>query len=112
MDLTPNLNSIKAKLVTKPEEHAWSGHRGYMSTLKILEWMTTNRIMSYFGKTTKEARRHIKKFMKEKIPQGLEQRLASNNWPTIYSTRLFQNLIEWNFVYDIKYSAASSRVSI
>ena len=97
-----HLNPIKAKLVTNPEEHAWSGHRGYMKNLKSLEWMTTQRIMSYFGKTTKEARRQIKKFMKEKIPEGLEKRLSSNNWPTTYSTRLFQKLIEWNFVSDLK----------
>ena len=97
-----HLNPVKAKLVTRPEEHRWSGHRGYVRSLKSLEWLTMHRLMSYFGKMEREARKHLRKFMNEKIPQGLEKRLASTKWPSTYSTRNFQNLIEWNFVCDLK----------
>lgn len=95
-------NPVEAGLVSDPEQHKWSGHRGYVKNLKDLGWLTTHRLMGCFGKTEKEARRKLREFMSEKVPANLEKRLESKKWPSTFSTKMFQELVEWNFVSDLK----------
>jgi len=97
-----HMNPVKAGLVSQPEQHKWSGHRGYVKNLKSLEWLTTHRLMGYFGKTEREARKKLHEFMSEEVPVHLKKRLESKKWPSTFSTKLFQELVEWNFVSDLK----------
>ncbi len=95
-------NPVKAGLVAEPEQHKWSGHQGYVKNLNNLKWLTTHRLMGYFGKTEREARKKLREFMNEKVPTNLEKRLESKKWPSTFSTKMFQELVEWNFVSDLK----------
>ncbi|MBU1919173.1 transposase [bacterium] len=97
-----HLNPVKSKLVKQAQDHPWTSQRAYLRSLKSWQWLTTERLMVYFGKDIKSARTELIKFMQAGVPQALEKRLSSRNWPSVFSSKSFERLIEWNFVQDIK----------
>lgn len=97
-----HLNPVKGELVLRAEDYIWSGHRGYVRSLKGWDWLTTERLLQFFGDDLRTARRNLKRFIEEGVPEALEKRLDSNRWPSVLSSRSFQELVEWNFVKDLR----------
>jgi len=64
-----HLNPVRAGLVTTDEEYPWSGHRAYLGQ-EILPWLTTDWILSQFGKSVTKARTAYMAFVRE----GLEEK--------------------------------------
>jgi putative transposase len=49
-----HLNPVEAKLVTRPEQYRWSSYNAYLERAWYT-WLHTDRVLTYFGKTKKEA---------------------------------------------------------
>ena len=96
-----HLNPVKARLAEKPEQHPWTSHRLYLKNSKI-EWLSTDRILDYFGKRKNLARRKFHTFVLEGTPKKLEEQLESSRLPSVLGSENFEEWIHWNFVKDIK----------
>lgn len=96
-----HLNPVKAKLVLKPEAYAWSSHRYYLGG-KVLDWLTTGHLLSYFGKRRSKARRKLHEFVLRGVPEKLDVLLRGKKWPSVFSSEHFENWVEWNFVRDLE----------
>jgi len=96
-----HLNAVKAGLVTRPERYEWSSHRDYLKE-GDRKWLSTGRVLSYFGKRKNLARRKFTQFVMEGVPEELQKRLDAAKWPSVFSGKNFEEWIEWNFVKDIK----------
>jgi len=57
-----HLNPERAKLVKDPEKYCWSGHRAYMGQ-ETLPWLTTEWVLSQFGRRLKTARARYGEFV-------------------------------------------------
>jgi REP element-mobilizing transposase RayT len=57
-----HLNPVRAKLVKDPEKYPWSGHRAYMGQ-ETLPWLTTEWVLSQFGRRLKNARARYGEFV-------------------------------------------------
>lgn len=96
-----HLNPVLAKMVKQPQYHRWTSHRNYMGNDKIA-WLTTGRLLEYFGKRLNLARRKLHAFVLEGVPEALKLRLESKKWPSVLSSENFEEWVKWNFVKDIK----------
>lgn len=96
-----HLNPVKAGLAKQPEQHEWSSHRYYMGG-KVLDFLTTDRILSFFGNRKNIARRKFHEFVIQGVPELLEKQLSGQRWPSVLSSDNFEEWIQWNFVKDLK----------
>lgn len=96
-----HLNPVKAGLAKQPEQHEWSSHRYYMGG-KVLDFLATDRILSFFGSRKNIARRKFHEFVIQGVPELLEKQLSGQRWPSVLSSVNFEEWIQWNFVKDLK----------
>lgn len=96
-----HMNPVRAKISKQPQEHRWTGHRYYLGNGDI-SWLTTGRLVAYFGKRLNLARRKMHEFVLQGAPKDLEARLKSKNWPSVFASDNFEEWVKWNFVKDIK----------
>lgn len=94
-----HLNPVQAKIVKKPQDHQWTSHRHYLGEEEY-EWLSTARLLSYFGRRKNLARRKMHEFVLERVPDELQKRLDSKKWPSVLSSKNFRKWVEWNFVKD------------
>lgn len=92
-----HLNPVRAKLTRKPQNHPWTSHGIYLGG-RGFEWMSTGRLLGYFGKRLSKARRKLHEFVMEGVPAKLLNRLEGERRPTVLSTENFQDWVEYNFV--------------
>lgn len=95
-----HLNPVRAGLVPSPEKHEWTSHRYYL-TNGGCGFLTTARILGYFGKRKNRARRKLHEFVLAGVPEALEKRLLNRRWPSVLSSENFEEWIKWNFVKDL-----------
>lgn len=67
-----HLNPVQAKIVAKPEDYAWSSYPGFIGKVPPVDWLTTGKVLEYFGKKRKEAIKSYKKFVEGIDPAVLE----------------------------------------
>lgn len=96
-----HLNAVRAGLAIQPERYEWSSHRDYLKD-GDRKWLSTGRVLSYFGKRKNLARRKFHQFVMQGVPGELQKRLDGAKWPSVFSSENFEEWIEWNFVKDIK----------
>jgi len=63
-----HLNPVRAGMIKNPEDYPWSGHRAYLGK-EFLPWLTTDRVLEQFGKTTGKAQAGYSAF----VLDGLEE---------------------------------------
>jgi len=61
-----HLNPVRADLVNDPEKYPWSSHRAYLGR-EFLPWLTSDWLLSQFGKSLKQARSRYKSFVLDGI---------------------------------------------
>jgi len=59
-----HLNPVRAGMVNDPIEYQWSGHRAYLGE-EHLPWLTTDWVLSQFGRQRTVAKRRYSKFIQE-----------------------------------------------
>jgi hypothetical protein len=57
-----HLNPVRAKLVKESKKYRWSGHKAYMGQ-ETLPWLTTEWVLSQFGRRLKTARARYGEFV-------------------------------------------------
>ena len=62
-----HLNPVRAGMVEKPSEYTWSSYAYYIGLRKRPEWLTTDFILGYFGKSTKESQKTYRQFHEKAI---------------------------------------------
>lgn len=97
-----HLNPVEARIVKSPQDHQWTSHRAYLMDDKNWNWLTTDLLLSYFGKRLNRARRKLHEFVIQGVPQGLQKNLEGSKWPTVLGKENFEEWVKWNFVKDLK----------
>ena len=64
-----HLNPVRVGLVKDPAAYRWSGHRYYIGKEKV-PWLTTDWVLSQFGKEAGRARARYSEFVAEGIGEG------------------------------------------
>ena len=59
-----HLNPVRAGIVETSEEYPWSSHRAYLG-IEFLPWLTTERVMEQFGKSSVLARTAYQRFVRD-----------------------------------------------
>lgn len=67
-----HLNPVRAKLVKDPGKYFWSGHRAYIGQ-ETLPWLTTDWVLSQFGRRLKSARARYDEFVQYGRKEGRRQ---------------------------------------
>jgi REP element-mobilizing transposase RayT len=66
-----HLNPVRAGVVKRPQDYAWSSYHGYYSGRKPLRWLNYERVLEEFGEG-KEARERYCEFVEE----GVEEKIS------------------------------------
>lgn len=108
-----HLNPVRAGIVKNPEQHEWTSHCYYLKENRM-DFLTTSRLLGYFGRRKNLARRKLHEFVMAGVPVELEMRLSGQRWPSVLSSENFEEWIKWNFVKDsdekqLEYVPANSR---
>ena len=64
-----HLNPIRAGLVKNLEDFRWSSHRAYLGKASF-PWLTTEWVLSQFGKRMQMARKRYQEFVSEGVQEG------------------------------------------
>lgn len=56
-------------MVKAPEEYPWSGHRALVGK-EIIPWLTTDSVLSFFGKETRDAVKKYNAFVRDALGEG------------------------------------------
>ena len=62
-----HLNPVRANMCGEPGEYSWSSFKSYIGQSKAPEWLKTDFILDYFGKTETEAGKKYRAFVEELI---------------------------------------------
>jgi len=95
-----HLNPVKAGLVKSPEQYKWSSHRIYLKG-DGANYLTTSRLIEYFGRRKNLARRKLHEFVLAGVPAKLQEKLHGERWPSTLSSDNFEEWVHWNFVKDL-----------
>lgn len=85
-------NPVKAGLVEKPGQYAWSSHKGYLSVAKKWDWLYKEFIFSLLSTNRQNWVSLYRKFMAVEDEQGLDRIIARKKWPAMIGTDEF---IDW-----------------
>lgn len=58
-----HLNPVRAKLVVRPDQWAWSSYPGYHRASRKLAWVTYRDVLGEFGRNLEQARRAYRRFI-------------------------------------------------
>lgn len=94
-------NPVKAGLVQKPEQYAWSSHKGYLAVSGKWDWLYKDFILSLLSPTKQERLRRYKGFMLMEDAQEVDQIVAGKKWPAMIGTDEFMEWIKEKF-YSIR----------
>jgi len=67
-----HLNPVRAGLVTKPEDWAWSSYAGYHRRRQRLAWVDYDRVLCDFGRNMKEGSRRYRAFIEDGLGRELD----------------------------------------
>ncbi len=65
-----HLNPVRARLVERPEQWAWSSYPGYQRTSRQLAWVTYGDVLAEFGRNIEQARRAYRRFVTAGIAES------------------------------------------
>jgi putative transposase len=57
-----HLNAVRARMVERPEGHAWSSYRHYVRSGSAPDWLDWRRVLAEIGKDPRLARREYRRF--------------------------------------------------
>ena len=89
-----HLNPVRAGIVELPDEYEWSSYLSYIGKRKSLEWLYTDFIHGYFGKTKLSCEKRYRTFVTSLVNSEYDSPLDN----VVGSTILGQS----DFVSDIK----------
>ncbi len=113
-----HLNPVRAGLAEKPEEYEWSSYPEYIGKREKPEWLCTDFIHGYFGKTKTSAEKQYHKFVSQLINTEYEDPLNEVTGSVILGSSDFINKIKAKYLSGKKadknipaFNALTDRVS-
>jgi putative transposase len=86
-------NPLKAKIVERMIDHKWTSHRSYMLDGEGPEWLRKDTALSKFGKYEKSSRLKMDAFVKQEVPEDLENMMERVKWPALLGGKEFKKKI-------------------
>lgn len=93
-----HLNPVRAGIVDKPEEYAWSSYMYYIGRKKIPEWIMGDFILGYFGKEISDAQKRYLEFVDALAGQEYNSPLKDTVASTILGSADFVKEIKENYL--------------
>lgn len=93
-----HLNPVRAGIVDKPEEYAWSSYMYYIGRKKIPEWLMADFILGYFGKEISDAQKRYLEFVDALAGQEYNSPLKDTVASTILGSADFVKEIKENYL--------------
>ena len=87
-------NPIKAGLEQSLGLYKWTSHKFYADKIKRPDWLCINEALLNFGKYEKIAKKEYNDYVRLKISEDFERRLAGSNWPAVLGGDEFKNKIK------------------
>lgn len=87
-------NPLKVYSKSKLHEHEWTSYWAYINNENKPPWLHTAKVLSYFSKYEKEAKKGLHSFTIEKPSHKLQLRLDSLNWPVVLGGKEFADKIK------------------
>ncbi len=84
-----HLNPVRAGIVARPEEYLWSSYRNYIGQAKTPEWLKTDFILGYFGKSDAGAKKKYRAFVEDIIGNEYESPLQGTVGSSILGSAAF-----------------------
>ena len=60
-----HLNPVRARIVKKPGEYAWSSYKAYVEGQSVYEWLAMDQVLEVFGSRKKTAQRKYREFVED-----------------------------------------------
>lgn len=90
-------NPIRAGIVRKVGEYAWSSHNGYTSRAKKWHWLYKDFLLAMFSDERHRAGRLYREFVQDQEPEEIEKFYLKKNLPSILGGEDFKDWIKDNF---------------
>ena len=84
-----HLNPVRANVVDKPEQYAWSSYYSYIAKSKEIPWLEYNWILSQFGLDRKTSRKRYREFVNKAVEESTESPLRELYGQVILGTAEF-----------------------
>ena len=84
-----HLNPVRAKLVDKPEQYAWSSYSSYIAKGKEIPWLESNWILSQFGLDRNTSRKRYREFVSKAVEESTESPFGELYGQVILGTAKF-----------------------
>jgi REP element-mobilizing transposase RayT len=111
-----HLNPVRAKIVKRPEDYAWTGHLSYLGRGKQ-HLIDEDLVLDQLGGSRSLARRRYHEFVREEISRGHDERYYEVKEQRYLGGEEFVDRVETErrqsdeWVYDIELEAISHEVS-
>lgn len=97
-----HLNAFKAKLTRAAEPYRWSSYPYYLGREGRPACLITDFILQRHGKRLNRARRELVDFTRAGVPDALQNVLEGKRWPAIFSSELYRDWIEKNYIPKVR----------
>ncbi len=104
--------SVKSGELIDPADDRWTSHRAYMREKDRPLCLTTDLILSRFAKSKGAARRAFDRYVKQGVPQRIDEQLSGKRWPSILGSCKFKNWVFENWVDKNSFNSEISRVRV
>ena len=91
-------NPLRAGIVAKLDDYAWSSHKGYVSKAKKWEWLYKNYILGMFSKDKRAQIIAYKRFISSEESAELIHYYSKKNIPSILGDKVFVKLLKDSFL--------------
>lgn len=104
--------SVKSGELTDPADDRWTSHRVYVREEDRPLCLTTDLILSRFAGNKGAAKRAFDRYVKQGVPQKIEEQLSGKRWPSILGSQKFKNWVLENWVDKDSFDSEISRVKV
>jgi putative transposase len=85
-------NPLRASMIQRLDEYAWSSHHGYLSSAKKWDWLHKDFILSMLSTNKKKVRQAYAQFMMEDDSEEISTLLTKKKLPSILGS---EDFIDW-----------------
>ncbi|MDR4499646.1 MAG: transposase [Candidatus Scalindua sp.] len=87
-------NPLRAGIVSRLEDYAWSSHKGYLSKSSQWNWLDKESFFELLTHDKSKRLREYKEFMNEEDPEEIVNVFKKKNYPSILGTEEFINWVK------------------
>jgi REP-associated tyrosine transposase len=93
-----HLQSVRAGICKKPEDHIWTSHRDYLSRQTSEPWLRKDIILSLFGPKKPDHLKLLDRFVKKGIPPEVDEFYNRQRISPIFGSKDFVQRIKEKYI--------------